>query len=228
MQGLNRGIQRTIESTVQGEGQFSLSNNQIARSEYDSKYGILSLSENPDNILMWANYADLHRGFILQFDENHEFFAPREFDGQIFELTKLEYKNERPVISCSTINSPTTYYRKSVSWEYEAEWRLIRPLTEAEKQINPDSKFPIALFQIPFDAIKGIIIGVSVEHTKRVELFELLRRPNLQHIKIFQTRLSDNEYSLEIHPPLNGEYPPDALSGRVLEQWEGLRIIVST
>lgn len=76
------GIQRTVAATVQGEGAFSLNNNQIARSVFDSKIGVLSLTELPDDLLMWVHYADCHRGFAIQFDETHEFFAPRVFEGK--------------------------------------------------------------------------------------------------------------------------------------------------
>ena len=58
-----------------------------------------------------------------------------------------------------------------------------------------------------------MILGQSISHTDRVDFIELLAKPNLKHINIYQTALSKNEYKLEIHPPLYGKYPPDALSG---------------
>jgi Protein of unknown function (DUF2971) len=210
------GIQRTMAETVQGEGTYSLDNNKIARSVFDSKYGILCLTKDPDNLLMWAHYANNHNGFILQFDEEHPFFTPYYFDKQEFLLTQVEYTNNRPALSYSTLHSPSVYYRKSPCWFYENEWRLIRPLSDANKIIE-HARYPRALFEIPPDAIKGIIIGVSVTHPDRVELFNLLKRVDLEHIAIFQTRLSDESYTLEIHPPLNGKYPADALSGKICE-----------
>lgn len=210
------GIQRTIAATVQGEGTFSLNNNQIARSVFDSRFGVLSLTESPYDLLMWAHYAECHRGLALQFDETHEFFAPRACEGQELALTKVKYTDERPVLSYSTINSPKVYYRKSLSWAYEREWRLIRPLIEAARVLDHPT-YPRALFSIPFEAIKGVVIGVAVPHQARVELFNLLSTPALKHIVIFQTRLSDNHYSLEIHPPIDGSIDPNALSGRVCE-----------
>jgi hypothetical protein len=218
LSALMPGIQRTIEATVQGEGIFSLNNNQIARSVFDSKFGVLSLTESPDDLLMWANYADSHRGLALQFDETHAFFAPRIFEGQELALTKVEYTDKRPVLSYSTINSPMVYFRKSPAWAHEREWRLIRPLIEAAKvQVLNDQTYPCALFSIPLEAIKGIIIGVSVSHQDRVDLFNLLSTPVLKHIVIFQTRLSDNHYSLEIHPPIDGSIDPNTISGRICE-----------
>ena len=38
------------------------------------KTRILSLTDNPTNILMWGHYAQSHSGFIIEFDKNHPFF----------------------------------------------------------------------------------------------------------------------------------------------------------
>jgi hypothetical protein len=36
--------------------------------------GILSLSEVPDDLLMWTHYAANHSGFVLEFDDKHHWF----------------------------------------------------------------------------------------------------------------------------------------------------------
>jgi len=42
--------------------------------EADRLFGALSLTETPDNLLMWSHYADQHTGFVIEFDENHCIF----------------------------------------------------------------------------------------------------------------------------------------------------------
>jgi len=37
---------------------------------------------------MWAHYAQNSEGFVIEFDENHEFFNMPEFEGSI--LGKLQ------------------------------------------------------------------------------------------------------------------------------------------
>ena len=72
---------------------------EIAKKVYDEVYnrvGILSLSETPDNLLMWAHYAEGHRGFVLMFDGCHDFFKG---DRSVFGFEKperVEYSSERP------------------------------------------------------------------------------------------------------------------------------------
>lgn len=215
METLALGIQAETSKYAGSPGTYALRPNAIARSTLDSMYGVLSLTNSPENLLMWTHYADSHNGFVLQLDESHEFFGSKSIDGVEFGLTKVEYSDSRPVLTHRSIKSPTVLYRKSPEWTYENEWRLVRPLSDADKTI--DSKpYPIALFQIPFEAIKGVIVGVAVSHEERVKMFELLGTSERKHITIFQTRLCDENYQLKIDPPLDGKVDQDALNGRVL------------
>lgn len=197
------------------EGTYLLNNNRVAQATFDSKFGVLCLTESPDSLLMWAHYADSHNGFVLQFDERHDFFAPVTVDGQVFELTKVEYTNQRPVLSYSTINSPSVYYRKSPEWSYEREWRIIRPLKEAARVLE-HPQFPRCLFSLPPSAVTGVVVGTAVPHDERVRLIELFSQPHLKHVTVYQTVLSKDEYKVELHPPLDG-YPPDAVNGKICE-----------
>lgn len=123
---------------------------------------------------------------------------------------------KRPVLSYSSINSPSLYYRKSPEWSYENEWRIIKPLSAASTAL-PHPEYPRFLFELPPSAVKGVIIGLSVPHSVRVELFELLAQPHWKHATVFQTALNKNEYKLDIHPPVSGEYPPEALRAVICE-----------
>lgn len=210
------GLTTVMQEHSGMEGAFSLNNNRLAQATFDSKFGVLCLTESPDSLLMWAHYADSHKGFVLQFDEHHDFFAPTTVDGQAFELTKIEYTDKRPVLSYSTINSPSVYYRKSPEWSYEREWRLIKPLKDAARVIEYP-RYPRCLFSLPASSVTGVIVGLAVPDEERVRLFELFSQPHLQHVTVYQTALSKDEYKIEVHPPLDGMYPPDALNGKVCE-----------
>jgi hypothetical protein len=209
------GLQKQMAQHANHEGSYVFDHNRAAQTTFDSKFGILCLSETADSLLMWAHYAGNHRGFVVQFDETHPFFASSEFDDHSLGLTMVEYSPERPVVSYSTLNSPHLYYRKSPEWSYEREWRLIKPLLSSSKVI-PREEFPLHLYEVPHEAVKGVILGHAMPHETRVKLFEVLAS-NLAHATVFQTALSKDVYALEIHPPLDGKVPPGALSGKVCE-----------
>lgn len=213
MNALLPGIQRTIAATVKGPGTWSLDNNLIARSVYDSKYGILSLTESPTSLLMWAQYADAHRGFVIQFDDQHEFF--RKPTASDITFRQVNYSGARPILSYSSIESPDVFFTKSPEWAYEREWRFVAPLSAAAKVIDA-SPFPIHLFSLPEKAITGIILGTSMPPENAQALMAMCERPDLAHIKVFQVTLDTDQYELQIHPPLDGSVPPGAMSGKVV------------
>lgn len=158
---------------------------------------------------MWAHYADDHNGIVVQFDGDHPFLSTEDFRGGA-----VSYRDERPVLSYSNIRSPELFFRKSTEWSYEREWRFVRYLQEADEVIEAEPS-PIHLYGLPPDLITGIIIGVGVEHEKRVGLMELCSAAPLEHVTVYQTRLCDKSYKLEIHPPIDGKVDESQISGEI-------------
>lgn len=67
--------------------------------------GILSLSELPYNLLMWAHYAANHTGFVIEFDDKHPWFWAKLAETD-------EFRHLRKV---SCLDSPPS--------PYLAEWK---------------------------------------------------------------------------------------------------------
>ena len=110
-----------------------------------ANYGIYSLAERSDNILMWSHYGDQHKGLALGF----------EIDDKLFDSSKTPYcgrviyTEEFPKLSPDDVNMTTdlkfkglnaeknihfadneliaqkTLYTKAKCWTYEDEWRII-------------------------------------------------------------------------------------------------------
>jgi hypothetical protein len=86
--------------------------------------GVLSLSARYDHPLMWAHYADSHRGIGLQFRTTNPFI--HDFGLAL----PVQYSEERPAIN---IAAPVGGFdaltkallAKADYWSYEREWRLI-------------------------------------------------------------------------------------------------------
>jgi hypothetical protein len=45
-----------------------------------AQIGVLSLTAEPGSLLMWAHYADHHRGFAIEFDALHSFLHQRQLE----------------------------------------------------------------------------------------------------------------------------------------------------
>src|SRR5712692_1074213 len=133
-----------------------------------AQIGILSLTERPDNILMWSHYADHHMGFVIEFDEEHPFF--KSTSGATNSKTpvvlqKVQYSMGRPERPCINlkdfVEGSSWYLVKSEEWEYEQEWRMIRPLEHADVCLQLENKKPVRIKKRKHEEIWRLIRFVA-------------------------------------------------------------------
>ena len=73
---------------------------------HDELLGVFCLSQNSDSFLMWSHYADSHKGFIIGFDSEHEFFQKPRRDVNYPEIGfqhPVEYSSIVHNLRCATI-----------------------------------------------------------------------------------------------------------------------------
>jgi hypothetical protein len=121
--------------------------------------GILSLSEVPDDILMWAHYADNHRGMLFGFDEHHEFFnRRRSTNDEFFHLRRVVYGDPGPAASLSAVDGDAFLVSKGGQWAYEREWRMLAPLKGATRSVSLADDV-VYLFDFPGQAMRSVTLG---------------------------------------------------------------------
>lgn len=93
-----------------------------AMSEFTRVCGVLSLSEECANILMWAHYADNHTGVCFGFNGSptNPFFGRAQ---------KVSYSGGYPTVNLIR-DDPMKFHEKGVLtkadfWAYEREWRIL-------------------------------------------------------------------------------------------------------
>lgn len=167
---------------------------------FNDKIGILSLTEKPNNLLMWAHYASNYEGYITGFDATHPYFKEQKTISDEFRhLRKVEYRQVRPSLPLIEMTGVEIFLVKSMQWSYEQEWRILRPLQDADKIIE-SSGFSIHLFQIPPMAIKEVILGCRMKDEIRTEIITTLKNSQqFQHVKLIQTKVDETEFKLTFH-----------------------------
>lgn len=163
--------------------------------------GILSLSEIPDNELMWAHYADSHKGLVLCFDEQHTFFNRRrsENDGFYF-VRKVHYSDPLPV-SLADIDADAVLVTKGTQWSYEREWRMLVPLKHATRSLTVGKEI-IHLFKFPPDALRGIILGAHVSHDTEALVIETLKKhTELRDVSLVRATIDLDTRSVKVSWP---------------------------
>lgn len=151
------------------------------------EFGILCLSEDKKNILMWSHYADDHKGICLGFESTG--------GGSIFDSAKIvEYNedNDRHTINWVSDHENTpdnlikTLYQKSKHWAYEEERRIASIYHKGVTNYKPGE-------------LKEIIFGSKISEDYRELVMswcdQLVHKPGL-----FKARLHPRKYEMEITP----------------------------
>ena len=147
--------------------------------------GIICFSENWENPVLWAHYADKYRGICLKFEVTTE-----------EELGKINYIQDR--IECdehiTEEQMQATLYSKFEHWRYEDEWRLFRELKDRDEEGN---------YYVPFSdqiQLKTVLVGSESDVT-RDQLTKSLGELS-ECVKRFQVRPAFREF--KVTENLNG------------------------
>jgi hypothetical protein len=164
---------------------------------FNENVGLLSLSEIPDNELMWAHYANSHTGLVLCFNDQHAFFNRRRTENdEFYFIRKVRYSDDPPV-SLANIDGDALLITKGTKWSYEREWRMLVPLRDATRSM-PIAGDTVYLFAFPPDALLGVILGVNATPDTEAEVKNLLDRPNLRHVRITRAILDLDSRSIKV------------------------------
>lgn len=182
-----------FENIINGKEILNLVLNEFDRG-INENFGILSLTTKNDNLLMWSHYANSHKGFVIEFDSNNDFFNTQiDIKFHYGKLHKVEYSEKRPTGKLADFEDITSVCLiKSIEWEYENEYRMFMPLKKADFSAND-----LFLFKFPSEMIKSVYLGCNMSMKNRNILINLLKSEQyLNHIKIFQSQISEDDYKL--------------------------------
>jgi hypothetical protein len=162
----------------------------------EEEAGVLSLAEHPDNLLMWAHYADSHRGICLEFDTS---VGP--FRGAI---QKINYDEAMPVFDPRYASqwagiAEKVLLGKSPHWEYEREWRLVELHVKRRLSLTEDDDENERLMSYPPEALTGVITGCRFPESEFKALWELVTQSGAKP-KAYRCVLSETDYRVNVEP----------------------------
>jgi hypothetical protein len=153
--------------------------------------GILCLSKSPFIKLLWSYYCDSYKGFVLEFNEKHEFFNRRINDrpdcGKLYDV---KYEKTRPIIYVDDLKvNSDMFITKIEDWKHEQEVRLFRELKNCDKKLTGD----VHLFQIPKAAITKVIFGLRFDPKTQLDIVKKITKdPELSHVNFGKMIIDDN------------------------------------
>jgi len=141
--------------------------------------GICCFSANCDNLLLWAHYADCHKGACIQFNTQ----ILKEVFGNI---EKVEYHNKYPEIDpFIDLNEAIKKvpFHKSMRWEYEEEIRIINTYKGS--------------FEFPIEAISQIKLGARVFNYS--DVWSKIKVEDYNHAEFLTTGIHSDRYEIYIN-----------------------------
>jgi hypothetical protein len=159
--------------------------------QIDKRYRVYCLTTKPDCPLMWAHYADHHRGVCLEFDMRKP---------DLCAAIQVQYREMYPSFHLNDGKDLSPLYTKSFHWQYEEEYRLI-----AQEE---SSAFPVdtmitsnQLYHLPAGSLTSIIIGARASEQDRRTIREIVSRSN-SGLLSREARCAPDRYELMIDPPI--------------------------
>lgn len=165
------------------------------------RIGIVSLSRDGKNVLMWSHYAELHKGFVLEFripvlgEKRDLAYATDRL--LPFAVT---YQSGRPTIRIGVELPQDLVNRivltKSQEWEYEAEERVV-------DHLRPPGIYPYRRDEI----LASVIAGMRLEPKNRTALASLVSKAaetGLPALQLYDAVEAPSDYRVLVpgHPRL--------------------------
>lgn len=177
---------------------------EIVRNRVNESFGVLSLSEDPVQPVMWAHYADNSRGFLIGFDTTHKWFHGEDADGRMSNgLYRVRYVGERPELLIGPDGViypedliPTTILQKNKAWEFEKEWRCIETRAGALNAQECDGVSD--LFPLPEELVVEVVLGLSMEPETRDIISDLLSKGTFPRARLREIRMPTETFALEV------------------------------
>jgi len=195
-----RGLSTQIESRAQP----------AITKEWMQSLGVLCLTSNSEDLLMWAHYASNHTGVCLGFDSAA---AP-------FHSARLvKYEEERPRIRAIDLSREDddliekVLFTKSPHWAYESEWRCIKrevrddelffyqKIIEAEPHRQIEIANLLAMeggpgqYEFETNSLRRIYLGARMDPVYRERLIECLDRFGIKS-RLYQMSLDPRYFRL--------------------------------
>lgn len=149
------------------------------------RYGVFSLTENSNDMLMWSHYAGQHTGICIEYERHSNNVL-----GDLSVTRPVRYTDAYPLISYKEAahlqyqsaslddSALSSYiYTKSSCWSYEREWRAISVTDPSERMLELDHV-----------RVRSIIFGVRTRDEHKQWLRETLQDKTIPFKKTVKGR----------------------------------------
>jgi hypothetical protein len=181
------------------------------------KYGIICFSKTFESPLMWAHYADKHKGVCLKFEVREDDCFDITYPESMGKFVEDKLKNRslafKLAVLCNCgltlkdlIKILTTKFSE---WSYEKETRVFIPLNDKK---DLENELQYENFNEGLQ-LKQVILGIN-NQTNRAKLQDFLERNYQEKVEIYNAEVAPNEFKVVIvkYEPVLHQKPTDKQS----------------
>jgi hypothetical protein len=165
--------------------------------QYLLTWRIFCLSEIKNNLLMWAHYADSHKGAVMGFK------CVPELDSAFCAAFPVTYSNSKPSLGSlsdwikqstgqKALDIDDVYldmvFTKSIDWAYEKEWRYPLPAQNLNESFD--------LRGIDKKEIAEVNIGCRMPTKHKKQILAIIKA-DYPDVKVYEAIQSDTQFALE-------------------------------
>ena len=183
-----------------------------------------SFSEEKNNLLLWAHYAQNYSGMCVEYDFGQlsedllyhffpVYYSSKRLVSRNLEHTIVEHKDSKRMNEencclneCDFIKDiMSLFLTKSTIWDYEKEWRIVAThpqIFNVAEDLDDDQEvlYRINSQQISVaGCIKSVYLGPQMKQNIKEHIVEICRN-RLGNIPVYSTKLSKDKYELEYIP----------------------------
>jgi hypothetical protein len=162
---------------------------------FSRSYGLVCLTQNPSNILMWSYYAEEHNGYMFSIDTS--LWKPDQVTPEWF--SKVTYSDQRVPFprdpqTADVSELKPIFMTKSCVWKYEEEYRILARV-KSWKTCRMKSLDYLSLNP---NQIKWVCAGVITPEKDIEELCEVLKTSEFPNAQVYRAKFHKTEFRIEL------------------------------
>jgi hypothetical protein len=171
------------------------------RELFSKMVGVVCLTENPLDMLMWAHYGESHKGFVAEFgpseDEARTPLGLQRWGSAFGPAAKVEYRPEHPDLRLDTSNMEEVLLTKHLCWKYEEEWRVMQFLYKGD--LHPTRNGFVLVWFKPTQLFR-VILGLQAAPEVEFQLSQMLNHKEFEHVRKEQMHIDPGSRELKPRP----------------------------
>lgn len=192
---MRKAFQVTLKNAREEFPKFKSNFQDLVHRSLREGVGALCFTKNGNHPLMWAHYANEHKGAVIKFKTDGSCFNRIGYADDIGKFVDVSYTSSRPLLNAASSKEAITILAlsKAIEWKYEEEMRFLLPLAKVDKVL--DGKYH--LINIDPLSVQAIIFGCRASDDFIIQISEAVQRnSNLLHIKLYKSQPCKKDYVL--------------------------------